>query len=63
LDLSGGRRESVAQRGPHGALLIGSLGEVVDKILGHSEALGGFSRLAFMMNVASLPQLHRLHAS
>jgi len=33
---------------------------VVDKILRHSEALGGFSRLSFMMNVASLPQAARL---
>jgi serine protease Do len=38
-------------------LLIGSPGEVVDKILRHSEALGGFSRLSFTMNVASLPQV------
>jgi hypothetical protein len=44
-------------------LLIGSSGEVVAKIRRHSEALGGFSRLSFMMNVASLQQLHRLHAA
>ena len=36
-----------AQRGPDGALLIGSPSEVVDKILRHSEALGGISRLSF----------------
>ena len=46
-----------AQRGPTGALLIGSPDEVVDKILRHSEALGGISRLTFQMNAASLPQL------
>jgi probable LLM family oxidoreductase len=36
-----------AQRGPHGALLIGSPDEVVDKILRHSEALGGISGSPF----------------
>ena len=46
-----------AQRGPNGALLIGSADEVVDKILRHSETLGGISRLTFQMNAASLPQL------
>jgi probable LLM family oxidoreductase len=46
-----------AQRGPAGALLVGSPAEVVDKILRHSEALGGISRLTFQMNAASLPQL------
>jgi probable LLM family oxidoreductase len=44
-----------AQRGPEGALLIGSPDEVVEKILRHSEALGGISRITFQMNVASLP--------
>jgi probable LLM family oxidoreductase len=44
-----------AQRGPHGALLIGSPDEVVEKILRHSQALGGISRVTFQMNVASLP--------
>jgi alkanesulfonate monooxygenase SsuD/methylene tetrahydromethanopterin reductase-like flavin-dependent oxidoreductase (luciferase family) len=46
-----------AQRGPAGALLVGSPDEVVDKILRHSEALGGVSRVTFQMNAASLPQL------
>ncbi len=45
-----------AQRGPNGALLVGSPDEVVDKILQHSEALGAIVRLSFTMNVASLPQ-------
>src|SRR5262249_17807153 len=44
-----------AQRGPHGALLIGNPEEVTEKILRHSEALGGISRLTFQMNAASLP--------
>jgi probable LLM family oxidoreductase len=49
-----------AQRGPTGALLIGSPNEVVDKILRHGEALGGLSRLTFQMNAASLPQLQMM---
>jgi alkanesulfonate monooxygenase SsuD/methylene tetrahydromethanopterin reductase-like flavin-dependent oxidoreductase (luciferase family) len=44
-----------AQRGPQGALLIGDPGEVVEKIVRHSKALGGISRITFMMNPASLP--------
>jgi len=44
-----------AQRGPHGAFLLGGPDEVADKILRHSEALGGISRVTFQMNVASLP--------
>jgi len=45
-----------AQRGSHGPLLIGNPDEVVEKILRHSEALGGISRITFAMNAASLPQ-------
>jgi len=44
-----------AQRGPQGALLIGSADEVAEKILRHSEALGGISRITFQMNASSLP--------
>jgi probable LLM family oxidoreductase len=44
-----------AQRGPQGALLVGSPDEVTEKILRHSEALGGVSRFTFQMNAASLP--------
>jgi alkanesulfonate monooxygenase SsuD/methylene tetrahydromethanopterin reductase-like flavin-dependent oxidoreductase (luciferase family) len=44
-----------AQRGPNGALLIGSPEEVAEKIHRHSEALGGISRITFQMNVTSLP--------
>jgi probable LLM family oxidoreductase len=51
-----------AQRGRDGALLIGSPDEVVDKILRHAEALGGFSRISFQMNVASLPQVKMMRA-
>jgi len=51
-----------AQRGPEGALLIGSPDEVVEKILRHSEALGGISRLTFQMNAASLPHAKLMRA-
>ena len=43
-----------AQRGSQGALLIGDPDEVVEKIVCHSKALGGISRITFMMNPASL---------
>ena len=51
-----------AQRGPRGALLIGEPDEVVDKIMGHSEALGGISRITFQMNAASLPHAKLMNA-
>jgi probable LLM family oxidoreductase len=51
-----------AQRGPNGALLIGSPDEVTDKILRHSEALGGIARMTFQMNAASLPQVKMMRA-
>jgi probable LLM family oxidoreductase len=51
-----------AQRGPHGALLIGSPDEVVEKIMRHSEALGGISRISFQMNAASLPHAKLMQA-
>ena len=51
-----------AQRGPTGALLIGSPDEVVEKIARHSEALGGIDRVTFQMNAASLPHAKLMHA-
>jgi alkanesulfonate monooxygenase SsuD/methylene tetrahydromethanopterin reductase-like flavin-dependent oxidoreductase (luciferase family) len=51
-----------AQREPHGALLVGSPSEIVDKILRHSETLGGLSRISFQMNAASLPHEKLMHA-
>ena len=51
-----------AQRGPRGALLIGSPDEVVEKIMRHSEALGGVSRFTFQMNAASLPHAKLMRA-
>jgi probable LLM family oxidoreductase len=43
-----------AQIGPQGALLVGSPEEVAEKILRHSDALGGISRLTFQMDSAEL---------
>ena len=43
-----------AQRGPLGAYLVGSPEEVAEKILRHSKALGGISRLTFQMDNAAL---------
>jgi probable LLM family oxidoreductase len=44
-----------AQMRPLGALLVGSPEEVAEKILRHSDALGGISRLTFQMDSAELP--------
>jgi probable LLM family oxidoreductase len=43
-----------AQIGPQGALLVGSAEEVAQKILRHSNALGGISRLTFQMDTAEV---------
>ncbi len=51
-----------AQRGPQGALLIGSPEEVVEKILRHRETLGGITRITFQMNAASLPHAKLMKA-
>lgn len=51
-----------AQRGPQGALLIGNTDEVIEKILRHSETLGGISRISFQMNAASLPHAKLMQA-
>jgi len=42
-----------AQAGPRGALLVGSPEEVAEKILCHSESLGGISRVTFQQDVAT----------
>jgi probable LLM family oxidoreductase len=44
-----------AQIGTEGALIIGDPDEVTEKIIRHSKALGGISRITFMMNPALLP--------
>jgi probable LLM family oxidoreductase len=51
-----------AQRGTYGALLIGSPDQVAEKIIRHSEALGGVSRFTFQMNAASLPHAKLMKA-
>jgi probable LLM family oxidoreductase len=45
-----------AVRSEHGAAMVGNPEEVAGKILSHSEALGGISRLTFQMDVAELTQ-------
>ncbi len=44
-----------SQTGPQGALLVGSPEEVAEKILRHSESLGGITRLTFQMDSAEVP--------
>ncbi len=51
-----------AQSGPTGALLVGGPEDVAEKILRHSHALGGISRLTFQMDSASLPHEKLMHA-
>jgi len=48
------RKDFDDQLGPEGALIVGNPEEVVAKILRHSAALGGISRVTFQMNAASL---------
>ena len=43
-----------SQLGPSGAFLLGNPSEVAEKILRHSEALGGISRVTFQMDSAEL---------
>jgi probable LLM family oxidoreductase len=52
-----------AQRSPQGSLLVGDPDEVVEKIIRHSQALGGISRITFMMNPASLPHEKLMQAT
>src|SRR5665213_615934 len=56
------RRSFEAQVGPQGALLVGSPEEVAEKILRHSDALGGISRLTFQMDSAELPHEKLMHS-
>jgi probable LLM family oxidoreductase len=57
------RADFDAQRTPEGALLVGNPEEVAEKIVRHSEALGGISRLTFQMNAASLPHATVMRAT
>jgi alkanesulfonate monooxygenase SsuD/methylene tetrahydromethanopterin reductase-like flavin-dependent oxidoreductase (luciferase family) len=56
-------RDFHAQLGQNGALLIGNPEEVTEKIIRHSRALGGISRITFMMNPASLPHEKLMQAT
>jgi probable LLM family oxidoreductase len=56
------RADYDAQRGSQGALIIGDPDEVVKKIVRHSKALGGISRITFQMNAASLPHTKLMQA-
>ena len=49
------RADFEAQRGPEGALMVGDPEDVAEKIVRHSAALGGLSRVTFQMNASSLP--------
>ena len=51
-----------AQRGPRGAYLVGNPEEVAEKILRHSESLGGLSRVSFQMDNANLSHAQLLKA-
>jgi probable LLM family oxidoreductase len=52
-----------AQISTQGALIIGDPDEVSEKIIRHSKALGGISRITFMMNPASLPHEKLMRAT
>jgi probable LLM family oxidoreductase len=56
------RAQFNALLGPHGALMVGNPEEVAEKILEHSKALGGISRINFQMDVASLPHANLMQA-
>lgn len=56
------RADFDAQRGLLGALIIGDPDEVVKKIIRHSKALGGISRVTFQMDPGSLSEEKMTHA-
>ncbi|HTB53404.1 MAG TPA: LLM class flavin-dependent oxidoreductase [Ferruginibacter sp.] len=56
------RAQFDAQMGPQGALLIGGPEEIAEKIIRHSNALGGISRITFQMDNAALPHEKLLQA-
>ena len=57
------REDFDAQNGPNGSMLVGDPEEVAQKIVRHSEDLGGVSRFTFQMNAASLPHEKLLRAT
>jgi probable LLM family oxidoreductase len=56
------RAQFDALRGPKGALLIGDVDTVANKILYVNEALGGVTRITFQMGVSAVPQAKMLRA-
>jgi probable LLM family oxidoreductase len=56
------RADFDAQRGPEGALIVGNVEDVVEKVFRYDEALGGISRISFQMNAASLPHAKLMKA-
>ena len=56
------RNQFEAQNGPRGAFLVGNPEEIAEKILRHSEALGGISRVTFQMDNAELSHEQLLQA-
>lgn len=56
------RAQFDAQNGPAGALIVGGPEEVAAKILRHSEALGGVSRVTLQMDGADLPHTQLMSA-
>jgi len=56
------RADFDAQVEPEGAFIIGDPDEVAEKIIHHSKALGGISRVTFQMNAASLPHEKMMRA-
>jgi len=51
-----------AVAGPLGALLVGGPEEVAEKIVRHSKALGGITRVTFQMDNANLPHAKLMNA-
>ena len=56
------RPHFISQTGPKGALIVGNPEEVAEKIVRHSEALGGISRLTFQMDNAGLSHAKLMNA-
>lgn len=56
------RADFDAQIGPRGALIIGDPDVVVKKIIRHSKALGGISRVTFQMDPASISHEKMINA-
>ncbi len=48
--------------GPAGALIIGDVKTVTEKIIHYNEVLGGISRLNMQMSPGTLPHAKALHA-